>query len=56
MNPVTNASGSDAEELVYAAAILILSHDLYPRKLEVVPSTKSSATMPGVSAIVCLGL
>jgi hypothetical protein len=36
VNPVTKASGSDAEELVYAAAILILSHDLYPRKLEVV--------------------
>lgn len=36
MNPVTNANASETEELVYAPAILILSHDLYPRKLEVV--------------------
>ncbi|MGB7436358.1 MAG: ATP-binding protein [Candidatus Acidiferrum sp.] len=37
MNPSTPTQPVDsAEELVYAAAVLILSHDLYPRKLEVV--------------------
>jgi len=37
MNPSTPAQSVDSgEELVYAAAVLILSHDLYPRKLEVV--------------------
>lgn len=36
MSSAINANGPQTEELVYAPAILILSHDLYPRKLEVV--------------------
>jgi len=36
MSAVKPASGNDSDELVYAPAILILSHDLYPRKLEVI--------------------
>jgi len=29
-------TSADSEELVYAAAVLILSEDLYPRKLEII--------------------
>jgi Histidine kinase-, DNA gyrase B-, and HSP90-like ATPase len=37
LNPTTPSSGlGQSEELVYAPALLILSQDLYPRKLEVV--------------------
>ena len=32
----TERADQGSEELVYAAAVLILSEDLYPRKLEVV--------------------
>jgi hypothetical protein len=37
VKPVSKTPATDeSEELVYAPAVLILSHDLYPRKLEVV--------------------
>lgn len=36
MSDVTRKGRSETEELVYAAAVLILSEDLYPRKLEII--------------------
>jgi len=36
VNPPTSPSAREQEELVYAPAVLILSQDLYPRKLEIV--------------------